>query len=684
MKDITVCRLCSACCPVEVDVHEGQFISAKRITPFEKTIICPKLANAKSIIYSKDRVLKPLLRETLKDDFKEVTWQEALGFIAEKINATRQKYSPQSIALLRGMAADWGTPWDYAVRFMSALGSPNAIGNGSVCFVAREMAHTYTYGAITIPQIRDSKCIVVWGKNDRNTAPGMAEAIIHAKEKGAKLVVIDPVKTFFTDMADLWLRVKPAHDGVLAMAMMKVIVEEKLYEREFVEKFCKGFDALCELLSKLNLNHLSEISWVPIEQIREAARIYASTKPACIIDGNGIDMQTQVFQATRAVCILRALTGNIDVQGGDFIPQPVPLKNIQLREKVAAVPSVMLNYPHFEKFHPTWGLHGQSCLIDSILDEKPYPVKFLFVQSGNPAVTMMDSARVRKAFEKLDCLVMIDMFRNKTSQYAHVILPATSCFEKTQINRAYIRNCFIMLQKKVIEPLGESKSDIEIIFELARAVGLGEYFPWRTVEEALDFQLSSTGITIEDLRKNPRGIWYEQPRFRKYEKEGFKTPSKKVEIFSEILADTDFDPLPFINGFPERVISFSDEDEFKFIGISGERVNAFTHSQFRNIPELRKMESEPYVDVNPLDAEKLKLKNGDLIRVSTPRGKIEMKARISDVTAEGVIRIAWGWGEVSDEWNLNFLTDDFERDPITCTPSGRSFYCKVEKIGEES
>lgn len=680
MKKITVCRLCSACCPVEVEINNGELVNARRITPFEKAIVCPKLANAKNIVYSKDRVLKPLLRETLSEDFREVSWQEALDFIANKIEGIKSSYGAQSIALLRGMAADWGTPWDYAVRLMSALGSPNTLGNGSVCFVAREIAHTYTYGAITIPQPKDARCIVIWGKNDRNTLPVMAEAIIFAKERGAKVIVIDPVKTFFSEIADLWLRIKPAHDGALAMAMAKIIVEEGLYDKDFVERYCVGFDALREVLAKLDLGELSEKASIPVEPIEEVARIYGTTKPACIIDGNGIDMQTEVFQATRAICILRALTGNIDIQGGDFIPQPIPLLNVQLRDKVSDVPSVMLDYPHFEKFHPTWGLHGQSCLIDAIVEEKPYPVKFLFVQSGNPAVTMMDSKRVREAFKRLECLVMIDMFKNKTSEFAHVILPAASCFEKTQINRAYIRNCFIMLQQKVIEPLGESKGDIEIIFELAKALGVGEYFPWRTVEEALDYQLEPTGLTIEELKRNPQGIWYEKPRYKKYESEGFKTPSGKVEIFSERLADTDHDPIPFMNGFLRDPISFRGIGDLGFIGISGERVNCYTHTQFRKIRELRNLDREPFININPKDAEKLNIKDGDLLRVSTPRGKVEMKLKVSDVVKEGVIRIAWGWGEESDLWNLNYLTDDFERDPITCTPSGRSFYCKVEKL----
>ena len=679
MKKVTNCRLCSACCPVEVNIEQGEITGAKRITPFEKTISCPKLANVRKIIYSKQRLQKPLLREKLHEDFKEVSWQEALSFIAYKMNKIKKEYGAPSVALLRGMAADWGTSWDYTVRLMSAFGSPNAVGNGSVCFVAREMAHNYTYGAITIPQVKDSKCIIIWGKNDRNTLPQMAEAIIFAKERGAKLIVVDPVKTFFTEMADIWIRIKPAHDGLLAMAIINEIVKQGLYDKDFVDKYCIGFEILKDVASQFDAKKVAEQIWVDADLIKETAKIYATTKPACIIDGNGIDMQLNIFDATRAICILRAITGNIDIPGGDFIPQPIPIRNIQLKEKTSNIKSVMYKYPLFEKFHPTWGLHGQSTLIDAIIDEDPYPVKMLLVQSGNPAVTLMDSQRVRMALQKLDCLVMIDMFLNKTAQYAHVILPASSCFEKTQINRAYIRNCFIMLQQKVIEPIGESKPDIEIIFELAKALGLKEYFPWDTVEDALDFQLQPTGLKVEDLKNNPQGIWYEKPRFKKFEQEGFKTPSKKVEIYSERLYESGFDPVPFMGGIQGKTISFEKEG-YDFIGISGERVSCFTHTQFRHIEELRSIEREPFVDINLQDAQKLGLKDEDLVEITTPRGKVTMKIKISDTVSKGVIRIAWGWGEVDDNWNLNNLTDDLERNPITSTPSGRSFYCKIRKL----
>ena len=247
----------------------------------------------------------------------------------------KQTHGPESVAWLRGMAADWGAQWDYANRLMNLFGSPNTIGNGSVCHVARDMAHVYTYGAMTLPLPKTSRCIVIWGKNDRNTAPGAAEAILHAKQQGAKLIVIDPVMTSFAKMADIWLQIKPGHDGQLAMAMINEIIANGLYDAEFVRDYCIGFDELKSAAAPTRPTWWPPRLWLDPEVIRQAARLYATTKPACIIDGNGIDMQLQVFQITRAVCMLRALTGNLDKDGGDFIPQPVPAQEYPMQGEAA-------------------------------------------------------------------------------------------------------------------------------------------------------------------------------------------------------------------------------------------------------------------------------------------------------------------------------------------------------------
>lgn len=521
---------------------------------------------------------------------------------------------------------------------------------------------------------------MVWGKNDRNTAPGACEAIFLARQRGAKLIVIDPVKTSFAKAADIWLQIKPGHDGQLAMAMIKEIIEHGLYDADFVKNHCIGFDYLKSAASAYHPDSVGPRLWLDPNAIREAARLYATTKPACIIDGNGIDMHLQVFETTRAICMLRALTGNLDKDGGDFIPQPVPLRNIQCKERLpSGVTPITRAYPLFNEFHETWGLHAQSCLVDAILDEDPYPIRMLVVQSGNPLVTMTDAGRVRKAFGKLDFRVVIDMFLTQTARNADVVLPASSCFEKTQLNRASMRNSPVIIQNQVIDWLGDSRPDWKIVFDLGRRLGFEPEFPWDSAEEAIDYQLAPSGLTVEMLRQNPDGLRAAPLEFEKHLTQGFATPSGKVEFFSERLDREGHLPVPFMDGKTANPISFADTTaEDSMIGISGERTNRFTHTQFHNIPSLTKGEKEASVDLHPKDAQKRNIVTGQWLSLSTPKGRIRMKARISDLVHQGVVRIAWGWGEIDPAFNINNLTDDNRRDPVTGTPSNRSFMCRIE------
>ncbi|MDD3952113.1 MAG: molybdopterin-dependent oxidoreductase, partial [Desulfobacterales bacterium] len=393
-------------------------------------------------------------------------------------------------------------------------------------------------------------------------------------------------------------------------------------------------------------------------------------------------MQLDTFDATRAVCMLRALTGNLDVKGGDFIPQPVPARNLQLKGRLpAGIKPITGDYPLFNEFSATWGNHVQSCVADAILDEKPYPVRMLVAQSGNPVTSMMDADRVMRALKKLDFLVVIDMFMTQTARMADVVLPASSSFEKTQLNRAYLRNSLVRIQNQVIEPLADSRPDWKIVFELGRRIGLENEFPWQTVEEAIDYQLEPAGITVKMLRESPDGLRASDMRFEKHKTSGFKTPTGKVEFYSDKLAANGFAPIPYADGFPAEPISFCDrQDQYPILGISGARDNRFTHSQFHQIPSLSLNQRGCAIDIHSNDAKTYGIADGDKVRVDTPRGWIAMPARISEVVHPGSIRIAWGWGDLNPEYSLNRLTDDDRRNPIIGTPSGRSFMCRISKV----
>ena len=291
---------------------------------------------------------------------------------------------------------------------------------------------------------------------------------------------------------------------------------------------------------------------------------------------------------------------------------------------------------------------------------------------------MANSSRFLRALEKLEFIVVIDLFMTRTAQWADMILPTTTCFEKTQLNLRYMSRNDVALQNRVIDWVGETWPDWKITFELARKMGFEKEFPWTTVEEAIDYQLSPSGITVEMLGQNPDGIFYEETGYEKYKDNGFSTPSGKVELYSERLKEHGYAPIPTFHADEENSLSFyTEKARFPLVGISGARTSSFVHSQFRNIPSLLAFEPEQLADIHPQDAEERKIMDGDRVQVETPHGRVILKARVSPVVHPGSIRIAWGWGEYHPDCNLNDLTDDGKRDPVTGTPSNRCFMCNV-------
>jgi len=684
-KKHTICHLCSACCPVVVYLKNNKIILVERKikTRIKEEYFCPKIKAAAQIVYSPNRLKTPMIKEK-KDGkifWQEVSWKMALNRITKKLNLLKKEYGAESICWLRGQASDWGAVWHYANRLMNVFGSPNIIGNGSVCHAARDANHTFTYGAMTNPDYKNSKCIIIWGRNDKDSKPSLYEEIVYAKEKGAKIIVIDPIQTKLALMADIWLQVKPGYDGILAMSMLHVIISEKLYDQDFVRDWTIGFDKLKDTTSHYIPEKIAKTMWLYPEKIRESARLYAKTKPACIGDGNGIDMHLNVSQTSRAISILRALTGNLDKKGGDLIPQPVPFKDIQLKEySPKNVKPITSEYPLFNQYDKNLGIHTMGVVTDSILHEKPYPLKGLIIQGANPAVTMANSKRFLEALAKLELIVVIDLFMTQTAKLADIVLPTTTSFEQTRLNLGSMYSNRVVLQNKTIKWFENCWPDWKIIFELAKKLGYEKEFPWNSVEEAIDEQLSPTAITTEMLRQNPDGILFQKTRYKKYIKQGFNTPTGKVELYSAKLKKYGYSPVPYFQEVWKNQPSFYQEKtHFPLIGISGRRSNNYVHSQFRNIPFLLKREPEPFVDIHPKDAKNKNISDGDKVTIESPNGKIIMKARISNIVHSGSVRIAWGWGEYNSDYNLNKLTDDEKKDSITSTTSNRTFMCNVVK-----
>jgi anaerobic selenocysteine-containing dehydrogenase len=456
-----------------------------------------------------------------------------------------------------------------------------------------------------------------------------------------------------------------------------VIISEGLYDKEFVKDWTLGFDKFAEYVKEFTPKRVEEITRVPAATVEKIARLYATTKPACTSLGVSMDHCTNGIQAIRAISVMVAITGNLDVPGGSVIdPGGLAQTNLRLEDRVAGETPIGADYPIYTKYIRETVL---THLIDAILDGKPYPVKGLLVAGSNLAVTWPDSSRVRKALEKLDLLAVIDIFMNDTAKIADIVLPATTFGEREDIRDAYHNHedlCVFVRTNRVIEPIGNSMEDWKIWAELGRRMGYAEYFPWKDTEELHRELLKPSGITLEQLKQNPGGIIYREKKFQQYLKDGFNTPSKKVEIYSEAMDKLGIDPIPTFREPLESPISRPDlAKKYPLTLTTGSRLAPYLHSEYRNLPSLKKLLPEPFIEINPETASKLGIANGDMVKVESPRGSIKIKAKLTDDVHSNVVSIQMGWAEA----NANFLTSNTTSDPVLGIAGLRSVLCRVIK-----
>lgn len=682
----TACGICYMYCGLNVEVQEGKVVKIRGMKehPGSRGNICPKAAAFVEHLYSEDRLKCPLKR--MNGDWKRISWDEALDTIADKLKETKESYGARSFAYLIGDAICIGgaTNMDVPFRFCDVYGTPNRFTPGSYCAETQGLAQRFTNGRLypLVSVSEDSKCIVLWGHNPNNSQPSAVKRIESVRKGGGKIIVIDPRSIYFAKRSDVHAKVRPGSDCALALGILNVIVSENLYDREFVQKWTIGFDKLSRHLQDYPPQKVEEMTWVPAETIKEIARVYATNKPASIIRGvNSLDQHPSGFQTQRAIEILQAITGNMDIPDG-IVASPFPnLRSIRLPEMVKEKPLGADKYPLFcvDGFLL---MEGQgSLLADTILTGQPYPIKVMIIAGGNPALVMPNSNKFRKALGKLDFLVVMDMFMSETAKYADMVLPAASFLERTDLmgaNPIIDGIPYIMLRKKAIDEYFESWSDIRFWLELAKSMGYDEYFPWKDEEELFDDILEPMGLTVEYLKEEkPEGILFDSLKYKEYEEKGFPTPSGKVELYSERLEKLGYDPLP-VHSEPLESPMGSPEltREYPLILTTGARMLEFYHTQFRNIPSLSKRAPEPTVEVHPDTAGRYGVKDGDMVIVETKRGRIKIKAKVTEDIVPQVVNIPHGWAQA----NVNILTDDRPCDPVTGYPGPKSLLCRMEKI----
>ncbi len=677
VEALTDCSLCYHSCGCRVTVEDGRAVKLEGLEshPLNHGKLCPKGEGALENVYSPERIRHPLKK--VGGVFRKISWDQALDEIAAKLQGLKEQFGPQVLGVFSGSIGVENLEMASLVQlFKAAFGSPNFFSVESVCYRMRIRTRQITFGKYPTEEL-DSKLYVIWGHNPGHSDFPLELAMEENLNKGAKLVVIDPKRIKLADRADMYLQIRPGTDGALALAMMNVIIKEKLHDQEFIDKYTIGFDRLVPHVQKYTPEWAEQITWVKAEDIRKLARMFAGTKGAGIYQGTCTQDQTaNGTQNSRAFAILQIITGNINVPGAWTISPRIAFGNAGIR--VEGDPIGSDKYP---LFFEVWGRKSPYGVVTLVPESIPDKLKAFLVVGGNPLISMPDTNAFTEAFRKLDLLVVHDLFMTDTAREAHYVLPACSHLEKWGVAYTYnVCHClpFLMLRKKCIEPYYDSWSEWKLLTELASRLGLGEFFPWKTEEELVAFELVPTGLSFDYLLNGkPEGDYYQQKEYG-IPSGQFPTPSKKIEIYSEALEKVGFDPLPtYLEPLRSPVSSTKAVlEEYPLILSTGIRSLYYTHSQHRGISELHEKSPEPFLEVGPLTAQQYGVKEGDGVEVKTNRGKVKMKAHVDERVAEGVVLVPHGW---TGEANVNLLTDVQCLEPIMGYPDMKSLMCSIRK-----
>ena len=698
----SVCRSCHGGCGTLLHVRDGVLIKVEgdAESPLSHGRLCPIGTVTAHIVNHPDRLQYPRRRIGPRGSGKweRITWDEALDEISKRVLAIREEFGPEAIALGTGTGRHH-IRW--VSRFGHALGTPNWCEPGfAQCFHPRVNTCNLTFGDFPVSDFiggTPPACMLFWGHNPLNSGPDGETRfnVREALDTNPKIIVVDPRATELARRADVWLQLRPGTDDALALSFLNVIIGEKLYDEPFVTQWTHGFAELSAHVQKFTPEWAEPITWVAADKIRAAARLFARTKPAMLDWGCAIEHTPKCIQTVRAISMLPALTGNIDVPGGwvfgmhglgrfpSLIENLTPEANAKRlgadRFKLLAGEGADLPAAHI----PT--------LLQAMREGKPYPVKAFLVFGNNTLTTMANSALVYESLMKLDFMVCADLFMTPTAELADIVLPAASWPEINQLAGLPTVAANVVLANQQAVRIGECKSDEEMFVELARRMKLP--VGTEAVEDVLNAQLKAGGLGVSFDELKQKG-WIKVPfRYRKYEDHGFKTPTGKIELYSTRFEEMGYAPLPYYEEPPESPIARPDvARDFPLVLTTGARIPNFFNSEHRQIENLRKAYRYPVVEIHPDTARHHGIKNGDWMWIETRRGRIKQRAKLTEGIDPRVIAAQHGWWfpeEPAPEYgvwksNVNLLTDNQPPyDPAMGTYQLRALLCRVARVEAE-
>jgi anaerobic selenocysteine-containing dehydrogenase len=667
----------------------GKFIRVEgdENDPYNQGRLCPRCLALPEVVYHKDRLQYPMKRvgKRGENNWQRITWDEAYDTILERFNSIKQRFGPESVVFAQGTGRDIA---QYIQRLAFSFGSPNwaYLLSGLACYMPRIAATYGMTGSFWIvdcsqalekryddPRYRVPGCVAIWGNNPvHSSADGFyGHWIVDLLKRGTKLIVIDPRLTWLASKAALWLQIRPGTDAALALGILNIIINEKLYDKEFVEKWTLGFDALAERVQQYPVERVSEITWIPKEKIIAAARMFAQCGPSAIQWGLAIDMTKEALPAAQALASLWSITGNCDVPGG-MIPS-LFIHNTGVgwgRELISdEVFQKQFGRAKYPLFNYGFLFASSDSIFEALETGKPYPIKGWWLQTTNPlACTAAQPKKLLEGFLQSEFNVVVDLFMTPTAMaMADIVLPSATFLERDGC-RAVEGIQFGATINKAIEPVGEAKPDVQINLELGKRIS-PEAWPWETVQEMLSTFYENSYIHESFTYVREQQPIYRPWQYKKYEKglaredgePGFNTASGKIELRSDVCEQCGLDPLPYFEEPTESPYSTPElYKKYPLILTTGMRHGARFHSEHRQIPHLRALSPDPTVELHPETATQYGINTGDWVWIENHRGRARRKAKVTPTIDPRVVATDHGWWfpEESPEklykvWDLN-------------------------------
>ncbi len=706
-----ICGICPAGCWVEVGLQNGKLVDIRQDTGHPLGMICRRGQHAPEIVYSEHRLKHPMKRVGPKGslEFERISWDEAYDIIVENLQSIKAESGPEAVAIYTGRGAfelslcDMFQPKNVAVSSASNIlfpfGSPNTMGVGALCYVSFAMiAPHVTMGRMLINMYTDmenAEMLVVWGANPATDSPPLDMYRLEAAaRRGADIVVIDPRHTETAQRTGAqWVPIRPGTDGALALSMIEVMIDEDLYDEDFAENWTHGFEELRTYVQHFRPEVAEQITGVPAETIRNLARRICNATGACPVMYTGLEYSNSGIQAIRAVLSLFALAGHLDVPGGiglAMLNSHFPINRSCNQENPNLDRAVARDkFPIYSHYR---GESHASGLVDSVLRGDPYRIRGLIIHGASLLTSWPQTSLWRETLSKLDFIATIDRQLTADAAYADIVLPATTMFE---IESYMVYGPIFRLREKVIEPVCEARNDYLIMAELANRLEYGHLYP-QTEEKLIRFALEGSGYTLEDIKA--AGGWvklhtpmmeykkWQKGELRRDGKPGFETPTGKFEIWSTVLEDYGYEPLPkYVEPKEGPMANPAVTQEFPLVFNSGARPHTDFRSQHHGIKGLLKDNPEPTVEMNVEDARERGIESGDLVEVRTARGAVPFRARVTTDIVKGAIECNMGGGtpvgpKAWREWNVNELTDLNNYDEISGFPVYKALLCDVVKI----